>query len=81
MKRTWTAEPATYFEEAAHLEREFWKAVGEALELGIKVVHFGVPGVPWKSLGELQDEITIVRLSAELARREWVLYGPTLGRV
>ena len=79
MKRTWKAEPPTYFEEANHLEREFWRAVGEALELGIKVVHFGVPGVPWKSLGELRDEIVSARLAQRTEREVRLHFGPTLG--
>lgn len=51
---------ATYYEEAAHLEKEYWKAVGEALELRIKVYIPGSGG-QMKTLGDLRDEIDRAR--------------------
>lgn len=46
--------------EAAALERSYWEAVGEALELGILVYHPGSGG-QMKALGDLRDEIRAER--------------------
>lgn len=49
---------ATYEAEAAHLTRAYRRAVGQALEYGIKVwVPCPTHGVDMKSLGDLREEI------------------------
>lgn len=45
----------TYETEADRLAAEYDRAIGDALELGIRVYHS--PGGRMKSLGELRDEI------------------------
>lgn len=45
----------TYYNEAAHLERLYRKAVGECVARGIPV--YRTPGGALQSLGELEDLI------------------------